>query len=66
MLELLDDVNLPQSTEVTVTILDTPSDADREAFRPAAGGWKETVDADTLIKDIYEGRLLSTCPVPKL
>ena len=66
MLELLENVDLPEGAEVTVTILDAPSTADREAFRRAAGGWKETVDADTLINNIYESRLLSTRPVPKL
>jgi predicted DNA-binding antitoxin AbrB/MazE fold protein len=66
MLELLDNIDLPEGAEVTVTILDEPSTRDREAFRRAAGGWKDTVDADTLIKNIYERRLLSTCPVPKL
>ena len=52
--------------QVCPTGLDEPSTADREAFRRAAGGWKETVDADTLINNIYESRLLSTRPVPKL
>ena len=66
MLELLEKVDLPEGTEVTVTILDESSSADREAFRRAAGGWKDTVDAETLIKNIYESRLLSTRPVPKL
>jgi hypothetical protein len=66
MLALLDDINLPEGTEVTVTILDEPSAADREAFQRAAGGWKETVDADTLLKNISESRVLSTRPVPKL
>jgi len=66
MLELLENIALPEGTEVTVTILDEPSTRDHEAFRRAAGGWKDTVDADTLIKNIYESRLLSTCPVPKL
>ena len=66
MLELLEDVNLPEGTEVTVTILDASVAADREAFRRAAGGLKDTVDADTLIKNIYESRLLSTRPVPTL
>ena len=66
MLELLEKINLPEGTEVTVTILDESTAADREAFRRAAGGWKDTVDADTLIKNIYESRLLSTRPVPKL
>ena len=66
MLELLENVDLPEGTEVTVTIVDEPSPTDREAFRRAAGGWKATVDADTLINNIYESRLLSTRPVPKL
>src|SRR5438067_2223746 len=48
MLELLEKVDLPEGTEVIVTIFDEPSAADREAFRRAAGGWKDTVDADTL------------------
>ena len=66
MLELLEKVDLAEGTEVTITILDEPSAVDREAFRRSAGGWKDTVDADTLIKNIYESRLLSTRPVPKL
>ena len=66
MLELLEKIDLPEGKEVTVTILDIPSPADREAFRRAAGSWKDTVDAETLIKNIYESRLLSTRPVPKL
>ena len=66
MLELLEKIDLPEGTEVAVTILDVPSPADRDAFRRSAGGWKDTVDAETLIKNIYESRLLSTRPVPKL
>jgi len=49
-----------------VTILDAPSRADKEAFRHAAGGWKGTVDAETLIKNIYADRLISTRPAPRL
>ena len=66
MLELLDKVDLPEGKEVTVTILDVPSPGDREAFRRAAGGWKGTVDTDTLIKNIYADRLVSTRPAPRL
>ena len=39
-LELLEDIDLPEGKEVTVTILDAPSRAEKEAFRHAAGGWK--------------------------
>src|SRR5205809_7748487 len=64
MLELLEKVDLPEGTEVMVTILHTPSSEDREAFRRTAGGWKNTVDADALIQNIYVDRLISTRPAP--
>ena len=35
--------------------------ADYQAFRSSAGGWKD-VDVDTLLKDIYESRAVSTRP----
>ena len=62
------DVPRPEGAvqEVSVTILDVPSPADRDAFRRSAGSWKDTVDAETLIKNIYESRLVSTRPVPQL
>jgi len=66
MLELLEKIDLPEGTEVTVTIEKTTTDADREAFRRSAGSWKDTVDADALIKNIYDSRMVSTRPVPKL
>jgi predicted DNA-binding antitoxin AbrB/MazE fold protein len=66
MLELLEKVDLPEGTEVTVTIREDSPLADREAFRRSAGGWKDTVDADTLITNIYDSRLISTRPVPKV
>lgn len=79
MLELLEKVNLPEGTEVTITIHDKSSNSftsftsstdtesvDRDAFRRSAGGWKDTVDADALIDNIYSSRLISTRLVPKL
>jgi predicted DNA-binding antitoxin AbrB/MazE fold protein len=66
MLELLDNIDLPEGTEVTVTILATSLPEDREAFRRAAGGWKGTVDAEELIQNIYADRLIATRPVPRL
>jgi len=66
MLELLEKIDLPEGTEVTVTIEKTTTDADREAFRRSAGSWKDTVDAEALIKNIYDSRMVSTRPVPKL
>ena len=67
MLELLEKVNLPEGTEVTITIHDKSHCLpDRDAFRRSAGGWKDTVDAEALIADIYASRLISSRPVPKL
>jgi len=39
--------------------------ADYEAFRSAAGGWKD-VDTDTLIANIYEDRRQSNRPLAEL
>jgi predicted DNA-binding antitoxin AbrB/MazE fold protein len=66
VLELLENVDLPEGTEMTITLLDVPSNEDREAFRRAAGRRKGHVDADTLIRNIYEDRLISTRPAPRL
>jgi hypothetical protein len=66
MLEMLGNVNLPEGTEVTVTILEVPSREDREAFRCTAGAWKGTLDAEALIHNIYSDHLLSTRPEPRL
>ena len=65
-LELLEKVDLPEGEEVTVTILEVPSRHDREMFRRAAGAWKDTVDAEALIRNIYADRLIATRPEPRL
>ena len=36
--------------------------ADYEAFKSAAGGWKDLVDTEKLKRDIYESRKISTRP----
>jgi hypothetical protein len=36
--------------------------ADYEAFKSAAGGWKDLVDTEKLKRDIYESRRISTRP----
>ena len=66
-LELLDSVNIPEDTEVSVTIIDTSPKADSEAFKRSAGSWKGTVDADALIEHIYADRARpSDRPAPRL
>ena len=66
MLEPLEKIDLPEGKEILVTILDVPAERDFEAFRRAAGGWKGTIDAEALIRNIYADRLVSTRPEPRL
>jgi hypothetical protein len=40
--------------------------ADYEAFHASAGGWKDLVDTDKLIADIYESRRHSSRPPVEL
>ena len=66
-LELLETVNIPEDTEVSVTIIDTRRNDDADAFRRSAGSWKGTVDAEALIENIYTDRARpSDRPVPRL
>ena len=66
VLEPLEALDLPEGREVTITILDVPSGRDFAAFRRAAGGWKGTIDAELLIRNIYADRLITTRPEPRL
>ena len=66
ILEPLEKIDLPEGKEVLITIVATSPAPDLEAFRRSAGGWKGTVDADTLIRNIYSDRLILTRPEPRL
>jgi predicted DNA-binding antitoxin AbrB/MazE fold protein len=66
VLELLEKVELPEGTEVSVTILETPVARSSEGLKRSAGAWKGLVDAEKLIENIYADRLISTRPVPRL
>jgi predicted DNA-binding antitoxin AbrB/MazE fold protein len=66
VLEPLEDIQLPEGQEVTLTISDEPSRDSLGAFRRAAGGWKGTIDAEALIRHIYAGRRIATRPGPRL
>ena len=65
MLEPIDRIELREGEELTVTIIDLPT-RDLAAFARARGGWRGTIDADALIRDIYGSRLVSTRPEPRL
>ena len=66
MLEPLEKLELPEGKEVTVTIVDIPSEPDDDAFLRSAGSWKGTIDAEALIRNVRESRLVSTRPEPRL
>ena len=65
-LETTELAKIPEGKEVTITIIDVPSEADVDAFRRSFGGWKGTLDADALLRDIRESRQASTRPEPRL
>ncbi len=66
VLEPVDKVNLAEGTNVMVTILEMPSHPDRKAFRRAAGGWKGTINARSLIERIYRDRRVASRPRPRV
>jgi predicted DNA-binding antitoxin AbrB/MazE fold protein len=66
ILEPLEKVDLPEGEEVVITILGSPSTPDFDAFRRSAGGWKGTLNVESLIRNIYADRLVSTRPEPRL
>ena len=58
VLEPLEALDLPEGKEVSVSIEEVPDrTAADEAFARAWGGWRGLVDADKLIREIYEARL---------
>jgi len=62
----LEEVDVADGKEVFVTIVEVPTSSKEDAFERSAGGWKGTIDAEKLIKDIYSDRLISTRKAPKL
>jgi len=62
----LEEVDVADGKEVFVTIVEVPTSSKKDAFERSAGGWKGTIDAEKLIKDIYSDRLISTRKAPKL
>lgn len=66
VLKPVDKVNLAEGTNVMVTIVEVPSYPDRKAFRRAAGGWKGTINARSLIERIYRDRRVAIRPRPRV
>ena len=66
VLEPLEKTDLPEGTEVLVTVIGVAEGPDDEAFLRSKGSWKGLVDAEKLIRDIYADRLIDTREEPKL
>ena len=66
VLEPLERTDLPEGKEVLITVVSVVEDQDDEAFLRSAGSWKGLIDAEKLIRDIYEDRLINTREEPKL
>jgi predicted DNA-binding antitoxin AbrB/MazE fold protein len=66
VLEPLEKLDLPEGKEVLVRVIAVPARRSGEGLRRSFGSWKGTIDAEKLIRDIYEDRLISTRPEPKL
>ena len=67
IIEPLEKVDIDEGKEITVTIIEIPAASKKEdALEASAGGWKGLIDAEELIKNIYDDRLISTRPGVKL
>ena len=65
-MEPLEKVDLPEGKEVLITVINVAEDPDDEAFLRSRGGWRGLIDAEKLIRDIYEDRLIDTREEPRL
>ena len=66
-IEPLEEIDLEEGAEVRVIIPEpAPGKSVIEALRATAGAWKGTHDPEELKRNIYENRLISTRPEPKL
>lgn len=66
ILKPLEKLELKEGEEVTVTIVALASAAHADWLERSAGGWAGSVDAEKLKREIYESRLESTRPEPRL
>jgi hypothetical protein len=55
-----------EGEEVLITISTEPAPSAGDPFRDTEGGWRDLVDAETLKRNIYADRLLTTRPDVRL
>jgi len=61
----LEKVDIEDGTEITIALLEKKG-IDPNGLIRSFGGWKDTVDCDELLKNIYADRQISTRPEVKL
>ena len=66
VIEPLEEIDIGEGKEITVTIMEVPIKTGAKGFERSAGSWKGTIDAEKLIEDIYADRLVQTRKEPKL
>lgn len=67
VLKLDESLDLKANTRVRVTIEEAEAPGETSGnFERAAGSWKDLVDCDRLIQDIYRSRTLQTRKEPRL
>jgi len=70
MIEPLEKVDIREGEEIVIRISKAPSKGVKKNFsdvlKRTAGGWKDLIDCDELIKNIYADRLITTRPEVKL
>jgi predicted DNA-binding antitoxin AbrB/MazE fold protein len=62
LLKPLENLNLKEGEEVTLTIVSSPAPSHPDWLERSAGGWVGLIDAEELKRKIYESRLLATRP----
>lgn len=56
-IEPLEEIDLVEGEEITITIRESvSSNKAKEALAKAAGAWKDTLDFDQYLRDLYDSR----------
>lgn len=70
MIEPLEKVDVREGEEIVISISKAPSKRPKrrvsDALKKTAGTWKDLVDCDELIKNVYNDRLITTRPEVQL
>lgn len=61
LIEPLEKLDFEEGKELEIVIIKKPA-KEEDSFLKAAGSWKDLIDAEELIKNIYADRQISTRP----